>query len=66
MSGRIVRALERIADALDRLAPVETDHACTHPPDQRDHTGATMGRPRWRCTACGYQYEGATSAAGVN
>lgn len=64
LAAQAVHALERIADALEQLLPAETaSEGCTHPESERDHTNSTMGRPRWTCGVCGYQFEAATSAA---
>ena len=52
---RIVKALERIADALEPTPASEP--VCDHPIDARQDL-STMGRTRWRCDpakgGCGF------------
>jgi transposase-like protein len=60
--ARELRAgMEAIANALGAIAvavrPSLEPSGCTHPDEVRDHTGATMGHPRWTCTSCGFTYD---------
>lgn len=51
----IRKALERIADAIDRAfaepAPIATSMECSHP--ERFDFGVTNGQPDWQCKVCG-------------
>ena len=52
---RIAEATERIASAVERMATPEEAQTCTHPTDEREDLGSTMGHPRYRCKACGHE-----------
>lgn len=61
LAGAFERGCASIGEGLCAIAvalrpSLDTQSGCTHPEDQRDHSLATMGRPRWRC-ACGYEYD---------
>ena len=56
---RLARAIEYHGDviALALRPGLESPAVCLHPEAAREDTGSTMGRLRWRCTACGYVHE---------
>lgn len=55
------RGCAGIANALGAVAvalrPSMDAEGCAHPQESRDHTGATMGHPRWVCRDCGFHYD---------
>lgn len=53
-------AFERLAAAVERIAPDEVDGPaveaeCQHPPDARWDYGVTGGIDDWECRQCGYR-----------
>jgi hypothetical protein len=57
---RAVKALERIADVLERAiepppAPADEPGGCEHPAEARIDFGITNGEPDWQCRACGFR-----------
>lgn len=61
LAGGFERGCRLVGEGLCAIAvalrPSMDVSGCQHPEELRDHSAATMGRPRWTCTGCGFQYD---------